>query len=344
VAQKTGVGVVLVLAVIVGGIVVFWLNQPVGNSQDPGDDYQLLDRTETMIQQAAGKALGDQNIHTATLPSRIFAATAGGYMSHLSRFSAGTPAIFTEFYDADVAVRPVPSGEVPFLLQFANREHPNRLPADLRDRIPDTLPEADRALMFYVLFDISEPDVIRIEAMNILRWTKDPDLEAGLIALLDRADENRRMRAYLAQNLGMSWSDHSQHPENLKWEAVLEMLTTDPEDGAAREALLAILDTGGEVGMDHLRSWQEPENERFRDLLVHALGGTQWYEQTDALVKTLTNSTERTATRSAAAVVLAQWDQGSAVAPLEIMVDNKSEDPALRRVAGFALRRLSDSQ
>jgi HEAT repeat protein len=198
--------------------------------------------------------------------------------------------------------------------------------------------------MFYVLFDISEPDVIRIEAMNILRWTKDPDLEAGLIALLDRADENRRMRAYLAQNLGMSWSDHSQHPENLKWEAVLEMLTTDPEDGAAREALLAILDTGGEVGMDHLRSWQEPENERFRDLLVHALGGTQWYEQTDALVKTLTNSTERTATRSAAAVVLAQWDQGSAVAPLEIMVDNKSEDPALRRVAGFALRRLSDSQ
>lgn len=222
------------------------------------------------------------------------------------------------------------------LAAFLDRESGERVTPDIAVRLPAVTGPEEVAAVLTVLREPHEEDTVRHEAINLLRRSGHPGLGDELLALLGRAEEGERFRAFLAQHLGADLPG-LRDPERERVRAELRAALDDRHLAVRREALFWLARARDETALQRLeRPLADPA---FVELRATAVNCLLELERSDrvAELRPLAHDPDP-AVRIAALNALGMWRDEASRASFEEARGSAVE--RLQRAGALALRRL----
>lgn len=232
-----------------------------------------------------------------------------------------------------------PAVHNPALASFVNRESKDeRVTGDIHVRLPKVEHPDDIKAVAGVLLDTKDDDTVRHEAANLLRRSGYAGLTTDLLTVLHNPEEKERFRSFAVQHL-WSQAEKAQGDERSKIGDELHACLGDKHTAVRREALLALVRLNDPVGTETALKWfreAKPETEGVLDLCIRVIRERDLREHLPAIRKLITSTNEDAARQ--AMVTVALWGDQDSRPLIEEAV--KSTRPLVKRAADAALKKL----
>lgn len=213
---------------------------------------------------------------------------------------------------------------------------PERLPDDLEQRLPSVEPGAEIAAVRRLAREVDAQEVVRHEAINLLRRSGDTALVEVLIRILADGRSSERMRGYAMQHLGVELEEGRVDDATGLRELVATAFVRDPHQEVRREAFLALVRTRHPEALRVLDDFDHPHVRDMPDLLLVAWQELDRRQYASSLPSLFDHEDEVVAI---AAIALAgEWRVAEAELGLRSLTQHPS--PRTRRAAEVALAKI----